>query len=74
MIKNFQSLFGVLLTIRLQSEASLGIKNEHKWILGVKNIMINCGIPMVDTYINFVSDSEFKKDIQRQREDLATQS
>ena len=48
--------------------------HEHKWMLGVKNIMVNCGIPMADTYINSVNDSEFKKYIRRQCEDLATQS
>ena len=43
-------------------------------MLGVKNIMVICGIPMVDTYINFVSDSKFNKVIKRQCEDLAIQS
>ena len=48
--------------------------HENKWLLGVKNIIVNCGIPMVNTYINFVSDYEFKKYIKRKCEDLATQS
>ena len=42
-------------------------------MLGLKSIMVKCGIRMVDTYIDFVSDSEIKKYIKRQCEDLATQ-
>ena len=30
-------------------------------MLGVKGIMVNCGIPMVDTYNNCVSDTKFEK-------------
>ena len=48
--------------------------HEHEWMLGVKNIMVNCGIPMADTYINSVNDSEFRNYIRQQCEDLATQS
>ena len=44
--------------------------HEHKWMLGVKNITVNCGIPVVKTYIKFVSDFEFKKYIKRKCEDL----
>ena len=40
----------------------------------MKNILVNCGIPMVDTYVNYISDAEFKKYIKRQCEDLAIQS
>ena len=47
---------------------------ENKWILSMKNIMVNCGIPMVDTYENYIRDAEFKKYIKRQNEDLAIQS
>ena len=37
--------------------------NEHesKWILSVKNIMVSCGIPMVERYLNYIGDAEFKK-------------
>ena len=48
--------------------------HEHKWMLVVKNIMVICGIPMADTYINSVNYTEYKKYIRRQCEDLATQS
>ena len=47
---------------------------ENKWILSVKNIMVSCGIPMVNTYVNYIGDAEFKKYIKRQCEDLAIQS
>ena len=48
---------------------------ENKWILSVKNIMVSCGIPMVDTlHQNYIRDAEFKKYIKRQCEDLAIQS
>ena len=45
-----------------------------KWMLGVKSFMVKCGMPIVYTYFNFVSDSEFKDYIKRQFEDLANQS
>ena len=49
-------------------------KYENKWILRVKNILVSCGIPTVDTYVNYIGDAEFKKYIKRQCEDLAIQS
>ena len=50
--------------------------NEYvnKWILSVKTIMVSCGIPMIDTYVNYTRDAEFKKYTKRQSEDLAFQS
>ena len=47
---------------------------ENKWILSMKNIMVKCGIPMVDTYVNYIRDAELKKYIKQQCEDLAIQS
>ena len=44
---------------------------DNKSILGVKIVLASCGIPMVDTYVNYISDVEFKKYIKRQCEDLA---
>ena len=46
---------------------------ENKWILCVKIIMASCGIPIVDTCLNYIRDAEFKKYIKRQCEDLAIQ-
>ena len=44
------------------------------WILGVKNIMVSFGIRMIDTYVSYIRDAEFKRYIKRQCEDLAIQS
>ena len=47
---------------------------ENKWLQGVKNILINCGIPTIENYVNYVNDNEFKNYIKRYCEDLAKQS
>ena len=47
---------------------------ENKWILSVKNIMVSCGIPMVETYMNYIRAAEFKMYNKRQCEDLSIQS
>ena len=39
-----------------------------------KNIMISCGIPIVDTYVKYTRDGQFKKYSKRQCEDLDVQS
>ena len=36
--------------------------------------MVSCGIPVVDTYVNYIRDPDFKRYIKRQCEDLAIQS
>ena len=50
------------------------INYENKWSQGVKNILINCGIPTIGNYVNYVNDNEFNKFIKRYCEDLAIQS
>ena len=47
---------------------------DNKRISDVQIVLANCGIPMVDTYVNYISDAEFKMYIKRQCEDLAIQS
>ena len=46
---------------------------DNKWILGVKNILVSCGIPLVDTYVKYISNAEFQKYIKRRCENLAIQ-
>ena len=40
----------------------------------MKNILLNCGIPTIENYVNYVNDNEFKRYIKRYCEDLAIQS
>ena len=47
---------------------------ETRWILGVKNILINCGVPLIDNYVSNVGDAEFTRYIARHNEDLALHS
>ena len=50
------------------------LNHENKWSQGVKNILINCGIPTIENYVNHVNDNEFNNYIKRSCEDLANQS
>ena len=51
------------------------LKNhETRWFLGVKNILINSGVPLIDNYISDIGDADFNRFITRQCEDLALHS
>ena len=39
---------------------------DKKWLLGVKNFLLNCGKLMVDTYVNYIGNAEYRKYIERQ--------
>ena len=38
---------------------------DNKGILAVKNFLVSCKIPMVDTYVTYMSDAVFKNCIKR---------
>ena len=47
---------------------------ENKWLISIKNILINCGIPRANEYANFINDGEFRNFVKRCCLDLAIQS
>ena len=47
---------------------------ENKWLISMKNILINCGIPRANEYANFINDDEFRNFVKRCCLDLAIQS
>ena len=47
---------------------------ENNWLISMKNILINCGIPRANEYANFINDSAFRKFVKHCCQDLAIQS
>ena len=50
-------------------------RNEAtQWHLGIKQILMNCGIPLAEEYVGLVSDYEFGKFIEPKCRDLGFKS